>query len=93
MAHPRSSSVDSLFVDRSALIIVAPISLWAPSPSLLSQMENNKFAMAAKIWKEMGMLHEKEHNAVGAMSCFQKAADWCAHGGHTNDGVLSLLEG
>ena len=47
-------------------------------------MENNKFAMAAKIWKEMGTLHEKEHNAVGAMSCFQKAADWCAHGGHTN---------
>ena len=58
-----------------------------------SQMENNKFAMAAKIWKEMGMLHEKEHNAVGAMSCFQKAADWCAHGGHTNDGGLSLLGG
>jgi hypothetical protein len=36
MAHPPSSRADSLFVDRSVMITVAPISLWAPSPSLLS---------------------------------------------------------
>jgi hypothetical protein len=38
-------------------------------------MENNKFSMAAKIWKEMATLQEKEHEHKGAAAAYQKAAD------------------
>jgi len=38
-------------------------------------MENNKFAQAAKLWKEMGMLYEKESDIDGAIRTYQKAAD------------------
>lgn len=44
-----------------------------------NQMENNRFASAAKIWKEVGTLHEKEYQLKDqlkeAMSAYQKAAD------------------
>jgi tetratricopeptide (TPR) repeat protein len=39
-------------------------------------MENNKFAQAAKLWKEMGVLYEKEYNTNDACKAYQKAADW-----------------
>jgi hypothetical protein len=38
-------------------------------------MENNKFSMGAKIWKEMGALQEKEHDQKGAQASYNKAAD------------------
>lgn len=38
-------------------------------------MENNKFSSAAKIWKEMGALQEKEHSSAAAMASFEKAAN------------------
>lgn len=38
-------------------------------------MENNKFSQAARIWKELAELNEKEMNAEGAMNAYQKAAD------------------
>lgn len=37
-------------------------------------MENNKFSMAAKIWKEMGALQEKDHDLKGALAAYDKAA-------------------
>lgn len=40
-----------------------------------NQMENNRFASAAKIWKEVGGLHEKEYQLKEAMSAYSKAAD------------------
>jgi len=38
-------------------------------------MENNKFAMAAKLWKEMGAINEKEHNVAAALQTYEKAAN------------------
>lgn len=38
-------------------------------------MENNKFSMGAKIWKEIGTLQEKEHDLKGALASYAKAAD------------------
>lgn len=37
-------------------------------------MENNKFSMAAKIWKEMAGMQEKEHDTRAAINSYQKAA-------------------
>lgn len=38
-------------------------------------MENNKFSMSAKIWKEMAALQEKEHDLKGAQASYTKAAE------------------
>jgi len=38
-------------------------------------MENNKFNIAAKLWREMGTIQEKEHQLATAMQSYQKAAD------------------
>src|SRR5690242_14192810 len=38
-------------------------------------MENNKFSIAAKIWKEMATIQEKENDLKSAINSFQKAAD------------------
>jgi hypothetical protein len=40
---------------------------------------DNKFAMAAKIWKEMGVINEKEHNTAEAIKTDEKAANWSAN--------------
>jgi hypothetical protein len=42
-------------------------------------MDNNKFAMAAKIWKEMSAIHEKEHNTAEAIKTDEKATNWSAN--------------
>ena len=39
------------------------------------QMENNRFNMAAKVWKEIGTIQEKEHQLVDAQLAYQRSAD------------------
>ena len=39
------------------------------------QMENNKFSSAARLWKELGEIQEKELQLQAAAFAFQKAAD------------------
>jgi len=48
-------------------------------------MENNKFSQAAKMWKEMGMLYEKEHDTDNAIRTYQKAADCYEVTQHTQE--------
>jgi tetratricopeptide (TPR) repeat protein len=50
--------------------------LAAYSNAVAILMDNNKFAMAAKIWKEMGAINEKEHNTAEAIKTYEKAANW-----------------
>ncbi len=38
-------------------------------------MENNKFSQAARLWKEMAEMQEKEMNYDAAGHCYEKAAD------------------
>lgn len=54
-----------------ACVLVAPVfqsavDIW---------MESNKFSTAAKIWKEIGAIQEKEQNNHAAMASYQKAGD------------------
>jgi len=49
--------------------------LAAYSNAVAILMDNNKFAMAAKIWKEMGAINEKEHNTAEAIKTYEKAAN------------------
>jgi alpha-soluble NSF attachment protein len=39
------------------------------------QMESNKFSQAARLWKELGEMQEKEHETEAAQFSYQKAAD------------------
>lgn len=53
-------------------------------------MENNKFSMAAKIWKEMGSLQEKEHDTRAAINSFQKAGD-CYEADNSQANTTAML--
>jgi alpha-soluble NSF attachment protein len=39
------------------------------------QMENNRFNVAAKIWKEIAIIHEKQHQLKEAQTSYQRSAD------------------
>ena len=53
--------------------------LAAYSTAVAILMDTNKFAMAAKLWKEMGAINEKEHNTAEAIKTYEKAANWSAN--------------
>ena len=45
-------------------------------------MEGNRFSVAAKLYKDIAELYEKEMDHEGAKQAFTKAADWYAHCTH-----------
>jgi hypothetical protein len=54
-------------------------------------MDNNKFAMAAKICKKMGAINEKEHNTAEAIKSYGMAANWSANKQISRDAHLTAL--
>lgn len=53
-------------------------------------MENNKFSISARLYKEIGQLFEKDHNIPNAIKAFQKSAD-CYEADNSSNNANGML--